>query len=56
MERFARLVVAGGLSLVAGLWTRTLAAAGSTAWLAGTALVLTGLLALAAGIAVELDV
>jgi hypothetical protein len=56
MERFARLVVAGGLALVAGLWVAALAATGSLQWLAGAALALLGTAALGAGIWTELDV
>ncbi|MFB6305034.1 MAG: hypothetical protein ABEH47_07700 [Haloferacaceae archaeon] len=56
MERFARLVVAGGVALVAGLRLRDLATAGSGAWVAGTALALVGGAVLLVGIGVELDV
>jgi len=55
MERFAQLVVAGGLALLAGLWTLRLTAAFSPPWFGGAALVGTGLVALAAGIGTELE-
>ena len=56
MERFVRLVVAGGLGLVAGLWTLRLSARWSPSWLVGVALVVAGVAGLAAGIWRELDV
>lgn len=56
MERFARLVVAGGLALVAGLWATALAGTWSAPWLAGAAVALVGAGALGAGIWTELDV
>ena len=55
MERFVRLVVAGGLGLVAGLWTVRLSARWSPAWLVGVALVVAGAAGLAAGIGRELE-
>ena len=55
MEPFAQLVVAGGLALLAGLWTLGLAAAFSPAWLGGAALVGAGVAGLTAGIDRELD-
>lgn len=55
MERFVRAVVAGGLALVAGLWTVTLSAAGSVPWLLGVALVALGSAGLAAGIGSEIE-
>lgn len=55
MERFVQLVVAGGLALVAGLWTVTLVEPRSGPGLAGVALVVAGVAGLAAGILVELD-
>jgi hypothetical protein len=55
MERFVELVVAGGLSLLAGLWTARLATTRSPLWVAGVAIALLGALALAAGIWSELD-
>lgn len=56
MERFARLVVAGGVGLVAGLWVTALAPPGSPAWLGGAGLALAATVALGAGIWTELDV
>lgn len=55
MERFAELVVAGGLSLLAGLWIAQLATAWSSLWAAGVAIALLGAVALTAGIWSELD-
>jgi len=55
VEGFVRLIVAGGLALVAGLWVVTLAGTWSLRWLLGVALVLAGLGALAAGIRSELQ-
>ena len=55
MERFVKLVVAGGLALVAGLWTVRLAASFSELWLGGVALGLLGLAALGIGIGRELS-
>jgi hypothetical protein len=54
MERFVTLVVAGGLTLVAGLWTVELAP-DVTLSLAGAALALLGVAGLAAGIGDELE-
>lgn len=54
-ERFVRLIVGGGGALVAGLWTVTLAPAGSPAWLLGIALALLGVGGLAAGIGSAVD-
>jgi uncharacterized membrane protein HdeD (DUF308 family) len=56
MERFVTLVVAGGLALVAGLWTLHLSARWTPAWLVGVSLVVAGVAGLAAGIWRELDV
>ena len=56
MERFVTLVIAGGLGLVAGLWTLHLSARWSSSWLVGVALVVAGVAGLAAGIWRELDV
>ncbi|GGL51168.1 hypothetical protein [Halocalculus aciditolerans] len=55
IERFARLVVAGGLLLLVGLWTTELTASLRPLWLVGVALSLLGVAALAAGIYEELD-
>ena len=55
VERFVRLIVGGGLALVAGLWVATLSAVPSPPWLFGAALALLGTAALAAGINHELD-
>jgi len=54
MERFLVLIVGGGLALVAGLWLGVLSEA--SGWrLAGVALGVFGVAALAAGIATEID-
>ena len=55
MGRFVKLVVAGGLALVAGLWAVRLAAAFSARWLGGVALGLLGLATLGIGIGRELS-
>ncbi len=55
MERFVGLLVAGGLALLAGVWTLHLTAQGSPPWLAGAALAALGVAGLAAGIGRELD-
>ncbi|MBV0924468.1 hypothetical protein KTS45_09680 [Halomicroarcula limicola] len=56
MERFVRLVVAGGLALVAGLWIATLAVPQTPGWVAGVALAVAGVAGLAAGIGREIRV
>ncbi|MGB9953032.1 MULTISPECIES: hypothetical protein [unclassified Haloarcula] len=56
MERFVKLVVAGGLALVAGLWTVRLTASLSALWLGGVALAVLGLVALGVGIGRELSI
>lgn len=50
VEGFVRLIVAGGLALLAGLWIARLVEAGSTGWWAGVGLVLLGIGGLARGI------
>ena len=55
MERFVRLIVAGGVALVAGLWAVRLFEWGTTPSLAGVALVLLGASALGVGIASEIE-
>ncbi|MBP1953850.1 hypothetical protein J2752_000731 [Halarchaeum rubridurum] len=54
MERFVRFVVAGGLTLLAGLWVDRLLAWPRAAL--GVALALAGLCLLGVGIAGELEV
>ncbi len=56
MERFVRLVVGGGLALVAGLWTLRAFVPADAPWLLGALLVVVGTGSLLAGIASELDV
>lgn len=55
MERFVRLITAGGIALVVGLWLVTLLEAGSFPWLLGAVLVPLGLGGLAGGIWLEID-
>ncbi|MFB6297062.1 MAG: hypothetical protein ABEH56_00915 [Salinirussus sp.] len=55
MERFVQFLVAGGVVAVAGLWLAELSSPGSTAWLAGAALVVTGIVGLVRGIGAPLD-
>ena len=55
MERFVALIVAGGVSLVAGLWLAVLLAAGSPPWALGVALAIAGVGCLAEGIRRELS-
>lgn len=55
MERFVQLVVAGGLALVAGLWTLRLLETASVAWFVGLGLAAVGVAGLAAGIWIEVD-
>lgn len=55
VERFVRLVVGGGVVLVAGLWIATLSAARSPPWLLGVALVALGVGGLAVGIRSQID-
>lgn len=42
MERFVRLLVGGGVALVAGLWAVKLFAVGSVPWVLGVALAAVG--------------
>lgn len=55
MERFLARIVGGGVALVAGLWLGWLFEAGTTPWLAGSALVAGGAVALAAGMWTEVE-
>jgi len=55
VERFVRLLVGGGLALIAGLWIATLSAALSPPWLFGAALVAFGVGGLAVGIRSQID-
>jgi len=55
MERFVGLVVAGGCSLVAGLWLVTLFETPAAAWWVGVALVALGIGGLGTGIASQVD-
>ncbi|MUW13774.1 hypothetical protein GJ633_03185 [Halorubrum sp. CBA1125] len=49
-ERFVRLIVGGGIALVAGLWSAALSPVGSLPWVIGSALVLVGVGGLGRGI------
>jgi hypothetical protein len=55
MERFVRLIVAGGVALVAGLWAAALFDPWSVAWLIGVGLAVIGIGGLSAGIASEIE-
>lgn len=55
VERFARLVVGGGLALVAGLWITALAGQWSPPWVVGAGLVLVGIGGLLGGIWTEIE-
>ena len=55
MERFVRLIVVGGLALVAGLWVLESFARGSPSWLAGAGLAVLGTASAFAGIFSELE-
>ncbi|QIQ75656.1 hypothetical protein GL213_03390 [Halogeometricum borinquense] len=50
MEQFVQLLVAGGVTLVTGLWTVTLLDSGSLLWAFGVVLVVAGVGGLADGI------
>lgn len=54
-ERFVRLIVGGGIALVAGLWIVTLASGWSVPWIVGAVLVLLGIGGLVVGIRSEID-
>lgn len=55
MERFVRLVVAGGLALVAGLWVAALTTPSSLPWLGGVGLTVAGLAGLTVGVESQLE-
>lgn len=55
MERFARLIVAGGIALVGGLWIAMLAEVGTAAWLVGVVAAALGAGANVAGFVTELE-
>jgi hypothetical protein len=56
VEPFVRRIVAGGLSLVAGLWLVDLVTTSDPAWLGGLGLAIVGVLALATGMWSQVDV
>ncbi|WP_339105766.1 hypothetical protein [Haloterrigena salinisoli] len=55
MERFVRLIVAGGVVLVGALWLVDLVARGSPQWIVGIALAILGFVGVMAGIFSELE-
>ncbi|MFC6767781.1 hypothetical protein [Natrinema soli] len=55
MERFVRLIVAGGVVLVGACWLVAVVDAWSVAWIGGIILALLGTAAVFAGIASELE-
>lgn len=55
MERFVRVVLAGGLVLVAGLWAARLLEAWTIPWLAAVAVSVLGVVGLGGGIATEIE-
>jgi len=55
MKRFARLIVAGGLALAAGLWIAALAEAWTVAWLLGVGVAAIGAGANVVGFVGELE-
>lgn len=55
IETFVKFIVAGGLTLVAGLWISVLFPNGSFVWLLGIAVSLIGSLMLLAGIWSEVE-
>ena len=55
MERFVRIIVVGGVALVAGLWVATLFGAWSLPWLVGVVLAFGGVGGLAGGIWEEIE-
>jgi hypothetical protein len=55
MERFVVYVVAGGVSLAAGLWLVTLFETQAPVWWLGAALIVLGLAGLGGGIASQVD-
>lgn len=55
MERFVRLIVAGGVVLVGALWVVAFFDPWSVAWLAGVVLTLLGVGGLSVGISSEIE-
>ncbi|QSX00264.1 hypothetical protein [Haloterrigena alkaliphila] len=55
MERFVRLIVAGGVVLVGAFWLVALFEWGSTPWVVGIALAALGFLGVMVGICSELE-
>ncbi|WP_226039415.1 hypothetical protein [Natrinema sp. DC36] len=55
MERFVRLIVAGGVVLVGACWLAAFADYGSVPWVGGIVLALLGTGAVVAGITGELE-
>lgn len=56
VERFVRLIVGGGIALVAGLWLVAFFDAWSVAWLAGAGLALLGAGSLGGGIDSRIEI
>lgn len=56
VERFVRLIVVGGVALVAGLWLLAFFDAWSVAWLVGAALALLGAGSLVGGIESRIEI
>lgn len=55
VEGFVKLIVAGGLAMVAGLWLKALLVPGSTGWVLGVAVALIGIGSLGWGIWSQVD-
>jgi len=55
VERFVRLIVGGGIALVAGLWITVLSTTGSWPWLVGSLLIFVGVGGVGGGIWSEID-
>jgi hypothetical protein len=55
VEQFVRAIVAGGISLVAGLWLVSLFEVATLLWILGTILVAGGIAGLGFGIRSELE-
>ena len=55
MERFAQYIVAGGLTMVVGLWVATLTTTWSVPWVVGALAAVVGLVVSLVGIRRELS-
>lgn len=56
VERFVRLIVGGGIALVAGLWLVAAFGAWSVGWLAGVGLAVLGTGGLVSGIGSRIEI